>query len=64
VVLRVETDREICIGSENCNRYAPNTFETDAEGKVVVKSVDVDPESAIRVAVAGCPVGALSIGDD
>ena len=61
--MRILVDRELCIGSENCNRYAPNTFETDATGKVAVRDVDPDPDDVVRRAVASCPVGALRLDE-
>ena len=62
-IMRIEIDRDVCIGTENCNRYAPGTFEVDDEGKVVQIGTDVDSEDAIRTAVESCPTGALSIVD-
>ena len=57
----VRIDRERCIGAENCLRYAPNTFETDAEGKSTLKAGPHDPDETVRIAVTSCPVGALSL---
>jgi ferredoxin len=62
--LEIATDRTLCIGSENCKTYAPNTFDTDAEGKVVVLAPDADTSDAVRSAVDACPVAALRIVDD
>jgi ferredoxin len=59
--MRIEIDRDVCIGTENCNRYAPGTFEVDDEGKVVQIGTDSDSEDAVRTAVESCPTGALSI---
>jgi len=59
--MRIEIDRDVCIGTENCNRYAPGTFEVDDEGKVVQIGTDADSEDAVRTAVESCPTGALSI---
>jgi len=59
--LNVNIDRERCIGAENCLRYAPSTFETDAEGKSVLKTGAHDPDETVRIAVSSCPVGALSL---
>ena len=59
--MRIEIDRDVCIGTENCNRYAPGTFEVDDEGKVVQIGRDADSDDAIRTAVESCPTGALSI---
>jgi ferredoxin len=60
-LMRIEIDRDVCIGTENCNRYAPGTFEVDDEGKVVQIGTDVDSDDAVRTAVESCPTGALSI---
>jgi ferredoxin len=57
----VRIDRQRCIGAENCLRYAPNTFETDAEGKSVLRPGPHDPDETVRIAVSSCPVGALSL---
>ena len=63
-IMRIEIDRDVCIGTENCNRYAPGTFEVDDEGKVVQIGTDVDSDDAIRTAVESCPTGALSIVEE
>ena len=60
-IMRIEIDRDVCIGTENCSRYAPGTFDVDDEGKVVQIGTDVDSDDAIRTAVESCPTGALSI---
>jgi ferredoxin len=57
----VRIDRERCIGAENCLRYAPKTFETDAEGKSTLRPGPHDPDETVRIAVTSCPVGALSL---
>ena len=62
-VMRIEIDRDVCIGTENCSRYAPATFDVDDEGKVVQIGTDADGEDAIRTAVESCPTGALSIAE-
>lgn len=62
--MRIEINREVCIGTENCNRYAPGTFEVDDEGKVHRIDRGGDDEEAIRTAVESCPTGALSIVED
>jgi ferredoxin len=64
MTIKVRADRELCIGSENCTRYAPNSFETDLEGKVTVLPSSEDSDQSIRTAVQACPVGAISIVGD
>jgi ferredoxin len=63
MMLNVKTDRDTCIGSENCTRYAPHSFETDEEGKVVYIPNSDDSVERVVAAVRGCPVGALTLDD-
>lgn len=61
--LRIDVDREKCMGSGNCAFHAPNTFDLDDEMKVVVLDPDGDPDDKLRNAVEGCPTDALRIAD-
>jgi ferredoxin len=60
---RVVVDRERCVGSGSCEALAPDVFEVDDDGVLVVHR----PESAedelpdVRDAVAACPTRALSL---
>ncbi len=63
--VRIDADREVCIGSGVCSWTAPDLFEQDAEeGRVVVRRLLVsgDAMSLAREAVDLCPSGALSLG--
>jgi len=64
MTVEVRADRDQCIGSENCCRWAPNTFGIDAEGKVQLLPSGGDPDDSVVNAVEGCPVSALSIDLD
>jgi ferredoxin len=57
----IVTDRETCMGSGVCCVYAPNTFTTDDEAKVVVTDPAGDALDRIRSAVQGCPTGAIRL---
>lgn len=59
--LRVTIERARCVCSENCNRMAPRTFETDALGLVAFLSGEGDDERALREAVQSCPVRAITV---
>jgi ferredoxin len=67
VSLRIEVDRDRCIGSGNCSFYAPATFDLDDELKVMVLSGaetgEADAEGDVRAAAEGCPVKAILIGN-
>jgi ferredoxin len=62
-VIRIEIDRDRCVGSGNCLFWAPGTFDLDSEGVSVVIDPVGDDEDAIRVAAEGCPTRAISIHD-
>jgi ferredoxin len=57
----VTVDRTLCIGSGVCVVYAPASFEHDAEAKAVALDPPGDDTEALRVAVEGCPTGALRL---
>jgi ferredoxin len=63
VTVRIEADRERCIGAGMCVMTAEQVFDQDDEGVVVVLTPEVphgDAAVAAR-AVASCPAGALRI---
>ena len=59
--MRIEADRDRCIGAGMCVMNAEEVFDQDDEGLVVVLTPDVPPEHAAAAAraVASCPSGAL-----
>jgi ferredoxin len=67
VTLRVQADRDVCIGSGLCVLAAGAVFDQDDDGIVVLLNerpsdpADVD---AAREAVANCPSGALSAAEE
>jgi ferredoxin len=59
--VKVEADREVCIGAGMCVMNAEEVFDQGDDGIVVVLEVEVPPEHADAAAraVAACPSGAL-----
>jgi ferredoxin len=57
----VAVDRDVCIGAGMCVMNAPEVFDQDDEGIVVVLEPQVPTEHAVAAAraVASCPSGAL-----
>jgi ferredoxin len=57
----VEVDRDVCIGAGMCVMNAPEVFDQDDEGIVVVLVPEVPAEHAAAAAraVASCPSGEL-----
>jgi ferredoxin len=63
--MRVEADRDLCVGSGTCELLAPDVFEVGEDG--VVRVLQPQPgqvdEDAVRDAVSQCPTGALGLAD-
>jgi ferredoxin len=57
--LKIEIDREQCMGSGMCTVYAPETFDMDDEGKAMVIDPAGNSAEEIRTAAASCPTGAI-----
>ena len=57
--LRIEVDRERCMGSGNCAFHAPATFDLDDDLKAIVLDPDADPVEKVHLAVEACPTNAL-----
>ena len=63
--IRLEVDRDLCIGSGDCVATEPDVFELDDEGKAVVIDPDAAATDDIVEAARNCPVTAIFvIGDD
>lgn len=63
MTLRVKVDRTLCIGTADCTKIAPNTFELDREAKAVVKKQNGDTDEKILESAKVCPVLAITIED-
>lgn len=64
-IVKIEVDREKCIGAAPCVVLAPNTFELDDEGKAIVIAKDTrDTDEDILSAAQGCPVNAIILTDE
>ena len=59
--MKIEANRDVCIGAGMCVMNAEEVFDQGADGIVVVLEVEVPPEHADAAAraVAACPSGAL-----
>ena len=57
----VEADRERCIGSGSCAFAAPDVFDVDGSGRVVVVGPVTPGDERVRDAVANCPMDALRL---
>ncbi|TFV66376.1 UNVERIFIED_ORG: ferredoxin [Bacillus sp. AZ43] len=62
---RVEVDREMCVGSGACEALAPDVFEVDDDGVLVVHRPEPadDEIRDVEDAVRACPTRALSLAE-
>lgn len=64
--MRIEANRDVCISAGNCVMSAPQVFDQDDDG-IVVLLADPVPESEhehAREAVRLCPAQALKVAPD
>jgi len=62
---RVQVDRERCVGSGVCESLAPEVFEIDDDGVLVVHRPEPADEEldGVRDAVQSCPARALELAE-
>ena len=62
--IRIEVDRDLCIGSGDCVATAPAVFELDDDGKAVVLDPDGAPVDDVVEAAMNCPVTAIFVAGE
>lgn len=64
--LRLVADADVCAGAGQCVRAAPDLFDQDDEGLVVLLTADVPPASRARAldALDLCPSGAIGVREN
>ncbi len=62
---RVQVDPDLCVGSGACEALAPDVFEVDDDGVLVVHRPEPggDELPDVEDAVRACPTRALSLGE-
>ena len=60
--MRIEADRDRCVGSGTCEMLAPDVFEVGNDGVVAVLRPD-DAGEPVQDAVQQCPTQALRLAD-
>jgi ferredoxin len=64
MTLRIEIDRDACMGSGNCLFWAPGVFDLDDDGVAIVLDSGAAPDDRIVLAVEGCPTKAITVISD
>ena len=61
--MKIEADRDLCIGAGNCVLSAEVVFDQDDDGVVVLLTEEVPDgeQERVREAVKLCPSGALRL---
>ncbi len=61
--MKITVDRVKCTGLGICESLAPNTFEVDENGDLILLTDEVseDDLQGVREAIAGCPTEALRL---
>jgi ferredoxin len=64
--MRISVERDSCIASGSCSVEAPDLFDQDDDGFVVVRQErpPADLADAARKAKMACPVAAITIDED
>lgn len=61
--VRIQVDRNVCVGSGSCVMSDPAVFDQDGDGVVVL--IDPQPDAAhevaVRAAAIRCPSGAIRL---
>lgn len=61
-MVKVDWDDKVCSHSGECVKNLPEVFKIE-NGEFVIDG-SAASDDAIKAAVAGCPSGALSVGDE
>lgn len=61
--MRVTVDTKRCIGAGQCVLTAPDIFDQDDEGTVVLLVDTPEADELVREAVYLCPATAISVSD-
>ena len=62
--MSVRVERELCIGSGYCVRFAPAVFKLDDEEIAVVLNPEAGTEAERRKAADSCPTGAIYLDEE
>jgi len=65
--VKVTVDPDRCQGHSRCYSLVPEVFDTDDFGTSTVKgdgTVPAELEDRVRLAVANCPEGAISLSEE
>ncbi|MEU5096483.1 ferredoxin [Streptomyces sp. NPDC020996] len=64
--MRIDIDRDLCIGAGQCALAAPEVFTQDDDGLSALRPgrEDGGGDPMVREAARACPVGAVTVSGD
>ncbi|MFA6908293.1 MAG: ferredoxin [Patescibacteria group bacterium] len=62
--MKIEVNRDLCIGAASCIAVAPDLFELDEENKAIIKNAKGTDDQTIIDAAKSCPTQAIILTDD
>jgi len=62
--LKVEIDRDVCMGSGNCVFEAPGVFDLDEDSISFVVDPSASSEDRVLAAARKCPTHAITVRQD
>jgi ferredoxin len=62
--MKVNVDRDLCIGVSNCVAIAPTVFKLDDKNKAIVLDPSSVDDDALLEAAESCPGNAIIVEDD
>ncbi|GAI40317.1 unnamed protein product [marine sediment metagenome] len=62
--MKVNVDRDLCIGVSNCVAIAPTVFKLDDKNKAIVLDPSSVDDDALLEAAESCPENAIIVEDD
>jgi len=62
--LRLEIDRDLCVGFGDCATESPQSFRLDDEGIAVFATPESVDRATLLDACAACPVDAITVFED
>jgi ferredoxin len=63
-IVKIEVDREACIGAAPCVTVAPGVFQLDEENKAIIVDAKGADDDTILLAAESCPVQAIKLFDE
>lgn len=62
--LRVQIDRELCVGFGDCVEQAPGAFRLDGQSLAEFSAPEAIAREALLAACSACPVDAITVWDE